>query len=87
MLLCHSLFHPFLLSDFKMVDSNSIEWYSLPFQKDPCPDSFSYSDHLIINLRILELEGNGKWSRPFSLACFLVWEKLSLRERKSPEHT
>lgn len=87
MLLCHSLFPAFLLSDFKTDDSNYIERYSLPFQKDLCPDSFAYTDHLIIDLRILGLEGNAKWSSPFSQICSLIWEKPSIRERKLPEHT
>jgi len=36
----------FLLVSFKMNDSNYFEWYSLPFSKVSCLDSFAYWDQI-----------------------------------------
>lgn len=52
-------------------DSNDFEWYSLPFRKIPCLDSFAYLDHLIINLITSELEEMESLSRSFSFFSYL----------------
>lgn len=69
----------FPLSGFKMGDSNYFEWYSLPFDKVPCLDSFLSVDHLIIS-ECWNWEEMESLFRPSSLFSYLGETKSQRKE-------